>query len=135
MTQLPQPAELEKLAATLSSSPDYRVLRRLPVRELYHKPDGTPVKIGVILDTETTGLDASDRVIELGMLRFEFDPLTGAVYRILDSYGDREDPGIRITESATAVHGITAQQWSTESDSNDAAVKRVAVAAGLGNCT
>ena len=59
-----------------------------------------PLWIGVILDTETTGLDSTDRVLELGLLRFEFDPISGHVFRILDSYGALENPGIRISESS-----------------------------------
>jgi DNA polymerase-3 subunit epsilon len=102
-----QSKDYEELALILAASPDYRVLRRLQSKEQYNPPEGTPVRIGLILDTETTGLDESDRVIELGMIRFEFCPITGTVFRILDSYSALEDPGIRISESAMAIHGIT----------------------------
>jgi DNA polymerase-3 subunit epsilon len=120
----------EELALTLAANADYRVLRRLKDKEQYNQQDGTPVKIGLILDTETTGLDVNDRVLELGILRFEFDPLMGTVYRILDSYAAQEDPGIRISESATAVHGITAAMVRGKRF-DDAAVKRIAADADL----
>jgi DNA polymerase-3 subunit epsilon len=46
-------------------------------------------------------------VIELGMLVFEFDPVTGVVYRVLDVFDELEDPGFPIPPATTAVHHIT----------------------------
>ena len=56
----PPPAPLalepEAMARVLEGHPDYRVLRRLPVRQRFtHQPEG-PVTRVLILDTETTGL-------------------------------------------------------------------------------
>ena len=66
--------ELERIAAALEATGDYRVLRRVTRRTRIHDDDGSVKKIGVILDVETTGLDpVRDEVIELGMTRFEFD--------------------------------------------------------------
>jgi DNA polymerase-3 subunit epsilon len=50
---------------------------------------------------------AQDRVIELGMLAFEFDPVTGVVYRVSDVFDELEDPGFAIPPATTAVHHIT----------------------------
>jgi DNA polymerase-3 subunit epsilon len=98
----------EHLAQQLEAHPDYRVLRRLLPRTEYAAPDGRPLLKGVIVDTETTGLDqASDKIIEIGLVIFEFDPETGQAFRVLETYDSLEDPGIPIPAEATAVTGIT----------------------------
>lgn len=100
--------DAERLAQLLDAHPDFKVIRRLPTRTSYDEPDGRPLLKGVIVDTETTGLAfATDKVIELAVLLFEFDPATGKVFRILASYDGLEDPGRPIPPESTAVHGIT----------------------------
>jgi DNA polymerase-3 subunit epsilon len=103
------PQNIEQLAQQLEQHPDYRVLRRLTTRQVFNTPlPGQRLCKGVVLDTETTGFDAqNDRVIELGMLVFEFDPVTGMVYRVLDVFDELEDPGFPIPPETTAVHHIT----------------------------
>ena len=61
--------EHERWAQALERHPDYRILRRLIPRLHYDDvPAGTPLMKGVVLDTETTGLNSQqDRVIELGI--------------------------------------------------------------------
>lgn len=100
--------DFEKLAELLSAHADFKVIRRLPVRTNYAQPDGRPLLRGVVVDTETTGLTfGTDKVIELAMVVFEFDPQTGEVFRILETYDGLEDPGRPIPPESTAVHGIT----------------------------
>lgn len=100
---------IEHLAQQLEQHPDYRVLRRLVhTRELNTPVLGQKLSKGVVLDTETTGLDlAKDRVIELGMLAFEFDPITGVIYRVTDVFDEFEDPGFAIPPASIAIHHIT----------------------------
>ncbi len=100
--------DLEEIAATLAASGDYRILRRMQPRERFAEHDGSmPLKIGVILDTETTGLDpVKDEVIELGMVAFEFDG-DGRVYRVLDTFSKLQEPSIPIPEAITKLTGIT----------------------------
>jgi DNA polymerase-3 subunit epsilon len=99
----------EQCAQTLDAHPDYRVLRRLPHRDVFEpSAAGVALAKGIILDTETTGLSSeTDRVIELGMLLFEFDPTTGVVHRLLHSFDQLEDPGMPIPSASTQVHHIT----------------------------
>ena len=81
--------DFEALAQQLEQHPDYKVLRRLTPQHLI-TPElaGQKMCKGVVLDTETTGFDVeNDRVIELGMLLFEFDPVSGAIHQVLDSPG------------------------------------------------
>ncbi len=107
MTQDPQ--EHERWAQALERSPNYRILRRLVPRLHYEDvAPGTPLMKGVVLDTETTGLSSQqDRVIELGMLLFEFDPVSGVVHRVVEVFDELEDPGFPIPPEVTAIHHIT----------------------------
>ena len=99
----------ERWAQALERHPDYRILRRLVPRLDYEAvPPGVALMKGVVLDTETTGLSSQqDRVIELGMLLFEFDPVTGVVHRVLEVFDELEDPGFPIPAAVTAIHHIT----------------------------
>jgi DNA polymerase-3 subunit epsilon len=100
--------QLEALAAEVGKHPDYRVLRRLDTSVEYPPLSGPDVARGVILDTETTGFDwGSDKIIELGLVVFEYARGTGAIGRVLGTYDGLEDPGMAIPPASTAVHGIT----------------------------
>ncbi|HJV74721.1 MAG TPA: 3'-5' exonuclease [Noviherbaspirillum sp.] len=103
-----QAQAMEAMACELEQHPDYRVIRRFAPRTVYVQPDGRPLRKGIVVDTETTGTSHDeDKVIELGMVAFEFDPQTGQVYRIVDSYNGFDDPGMPIPPESTAVHSIT----------------------------
>lgn len=100
--------ESETMAAQLAAHPDYRVLRRLDTAQGWPALSGPTVKRAAVVDTETTGTDpASDRVIELAVVVFEYCRATGAVGRVLGRYDGLEDPGVPIPPESTAIHGIT----------------------------
>ncbi len=101
-------ADPERAARVLESHPDYRILRRLEVRNDFGAtPEGAP-GVAVVVDTETTGTDVrGDHVIELAMLRFEYCLVTGRVCRVTDVYTEFDDPGVPIPPESTAIHGIT----------------------------
>ena len=100
--------EAEALALRLEAHPDYRVLRRLDLTHLGEALAGGRIAQAVVLDTETTGMDAEkDKVIELGLVKFEYDRESGAVGRVLAVYDGLEDPGRPIPPESTAVHHIT----------------------------
>ena len=100
--------DLEQLATTLAADPNYRVLRRLnPRKELAPAPD-RPLARGVVIDTETTGLDPDTcKIIEIGIVTFEYDPMTGQPIRVIDTYGALEDPGHPLSAETTDITGIT----------------------------
>ncbi|MFS2034665.1 3'-5' exonuclease [Polaromonas sp. CT11-55] len=98
----------EAMALALERHPDYRVLRRLvPAMEFPHTPQG-PVAQVVILDTETTGLDASrDQIMELALLRIQVDTRTGLATGPVQVYDGLRDPGMPVPKVAREITGIT----------------------------
>ncbi len=112
---------IEAALALLRNHPDYRVLSRIPERTHYAEAGKHTVRKGVILDTETTGKVAgSDKIIELGMVAFEYDAETGQAFRILGSFNQLEDPGMPIPPEATAVNGITDEMVAGKHIDDDA---------------
>ena len=100
----------EAMARILDSHADYRVLRRLPVvTEFAHQPTG-PVTRVIILDTETTGLDASrDRIMELALVCVDVETATGLPTGPVEVYDGLEDPGMPIPAEIQALTGITGE--------------------------
>lgn len=100
--------DIEALLARLEAHPDLRVLRRLELAREWPALTGRTVGLGVVLDTETTGMNPDgDQVIELGLVKFEYDRESGAVGRVLEVYDGLEDPGRPIPPESTAIHHIT----------------------------
>ena len=100
----------EEMAQQLDAHPDFVVLRRLvPLSDYGPAPGAAHSALRVlILDTETTGLShASDRIIELAMLRVSVDAVTGLPFGPVDTFEGFEDPGMPIPEIARQITGIT----------------------------
>ena len=99
----------EDMAMALDQHPDYKVLRRLVPRQVFHPTaPGQVLQRGIVLDTETTGLSVdADQVIELGMIVFEFDPVLGTIHRVIEVFDELEDPQRPIPPETIAVHHIT----------------------------
>lgn len=100
-------AELAQLAQRLVESGQYRVSHKFDPVVL--EPTSVPEDAGiaVVLDTETTGREESDKIIELGLVVFAYDKASGEVYGVVDTYNALEDPGMPIPPEATKVNGIT----------------------------
>lgn len=74
-----------------------------------------------IVDTETTGTNqATDKIIELGIVVVEYCPDSGQVYRVLETFNELEYPGIPIPPESTKIHGITDDMVANKRIDDDA---------------
>lgn len=111
----------EEMAERLAATGRYRVLRQLVPRPVVPLPFPWPagLKLGVILDTETTGLDhATHEVIELGMVAFTFDD--GGIRNVVDVFSALHEPSQPITSEITRITGITDEMVRGQSIDLDA---------------
>ena len=103
-----QSDKLEDMAKALENSGDYRVLRRIPSHVSSDHTESTLPYIGIVLDTETTGLDQElDQVIELGMLKFHFAS-DGQIGPIVDRFQAFQEPESPLSEEIAQLTGLTA---------------------------
>ena len=92
----------------LDAHPDFRVLRRLARADDFGVRLSGAVASAIVVDTETTGMSRdNDQMIELALVRFEYDVESGEIARVADVYAGLEDPGRPIPPESTAIHGIT----------------------------
>ena len=101
-----QELSLEYMAEVLNDSDKYRVIKKYHRPEFYNLDGGCTKLIGVFLDIESTGLSAEDKLIELGMVKFEYNE-DGRIYHILNEFSGYQDPGQEISEFITGLTGIT----------------------------
>ncbi|MDD2582411.1 MAG: 3'-5' exonuclease [Desulfuromonadaceae bacterium] len=102
--------EAEIAITALHATGEYTVLRKLDLERdpRFTRKKVQGAKIGLCIDTETTGLNhAENKVIELGIVAFEYDPMTAAIIRITDTYDGFEDPGCRLPKEIIDITGIT----------------------------
>lgn len=100
------PVTLERMIRAITASGKYKIVERMERRPRYRPPCEGPIKTAVLVDVETTGLEETDRVIQLAMVPFEFDA-DGHVYGVGESEVWFEDPGIPIPPDITRLTGIT----------------------------
>jgi DNA polymerase III subunit epsilon len=99
--------DLETMAASLEATGLYRVLRRLEPRSVVTQPDGSPTRLGLFVDVETTGLDPSkDEIIELAMVPFTYG-LDGRIFEIHEPFEGLREPSRPIPAEITALTGIS----------------------------
>jgi len=103
------PAELTEagMVQHLTETGRYRILRKLERRAVAEviRPE-FPLR-GVILDTETTGLDhRKDEITEIGAIAFSFD-VAGNIGDVTGLYGGLQQPSIPIPAEITKLTGIT----------------------------
>jgi DNA polymerase III subunit epsilon len=104
------PLEAEIAVTALHASGDFQVLRKINLKNdtRFTRRTISNPRIGLCLDTETTGLEHShDKIIELGIVAFEYDPATAEIIRVLGGYSGFEDPGIPLSAETTEITGIT----------------------------
>ena len=68
----------DEAATQLADDQNYRILRRLEIRDSFYEHGDEPTIKVIILDCESTGLtQKKDQMVELGMLAIEVGTLTG----------------------------------------------------------
>lgn len=99
--------DLAAMAEALSQSNDFRVLRRLVPRPVSQPTIRQDCNTGILLDSETTGLDhARDEIIELGMVKFDYSA-DGRIVGVRDTFSAFNEPSAPISAEVTALTGIT----------------------------
>ncbi|MBY5349234.1 3'-5' exonuclease [Rhizobium leguminosarum] len=97
----------EDMARALEESGNYRILRKLAARPIASVRRPGFSRLGVILDTETTGLNhRNDEIIEIGAVAFTFDD-DGTIGDIVGIYGGLQQPSRPIPPEITRLTGIT----------------------------
>lgn len=99
---------------------NYRILERMPLNpdklpikfNDLHRQEGatsktTATKTIIVVDFEVNGLEHTDKVIEIGMLRCTYSNSTGALLSIDELLDMLQDPGEPIREVVSDVTGIT----------------------------
>lgn len=120
-------SDLEHTANLLDADDNYKILRRLKHRTQYHSPDGTPTKLGIYLDLETTGLDTNEHeIIELAMVPFQFSP-DGRIFGVGEAFDQLQEPKSgSIPEEITKLTGITVDMVKGQSINADEVMSFVA---------
>lgn len=116
------PLEAEIAITALQATGEFTVLRKLNLtkdgRFSQRLVEGS--KIGLCIDTETTGLNHTvDKIIELGIVAFEYNPVTAEIIRITDRYNEFEDPGYPIPEEIKKITGITDEMVAGQAFNDD----------------
>jgi len=125
--------EAEITLTALHATGEFKVLRKLDLEKEsgFTQRSVQGAKIGLCLDTETTGLNhADDKIIELGIVAFEYDPVTAEIIRITGRYNGFEDPGRALPKEIVEITGITDEMVRGQSF-DDEQVGRLANQAAL----
>lgn len=103
-------SDMENMAQALEKSGEYRVLRKLAPRKYEGKfVQDQNTRLGMFLDLETTGLDASkNEIIEFGIVPFVYT-VDGKVLGTLEPFGGLREPSEPIPPEITELTGITAE--------------------------
>jgi DNA polymerase-3 subunit epsilon len=101
------PQQNEAMAATLEATGDYRILRRMQPRRHLLDKDGSKTRLGILIDLETTGLDATrDEIIEMALVPFEYG-LDGRIFEVREAFSALHQPSKPIPPEITKITSIT----------------------------
>jgi DNA polymerase-3 subunit epsilon len=99
--------ETEDLARRLEATGNYRILRRLVPQQPTQTPTGCDGKVGIIIDFETTGLDAKkDEIIEVAMVKFHYSN-SDQVIGVTGIFQAFNQPSVPIPKEIIELTGIS----------------------------
>jgi DNA polymerase-3 subunit epsilon len=99
--------DLEAMAALLERSGAFKVQRKLAPLIARTPAASVSTRLGLFIDTETTGLDHTrDEIIEPAMVPFTYG-LDGEIYEVGAAFGALRQPANPIPPEITALTGIT----------------------------
>lgn len=99
--------ETEDLACRLEATGNYKILRRLVPPQPTQTSTGCGGKVGVIVDFETTGLDANkDEIIEVAMVKFGYSN-GDQVIGVTGTFQAFNQPSIPIPANIIELTGIS----------------------------
>ena len=99
--------DLEVMAVLLERSGAFKVQRKLAPRIARRPAADVQTRLGLFVDTETTGLDHTrDEIIELAMVPFTYG-LDGEIYEVGAAFGALRQPAKPIPPEITRITGIT----------------------------
>jgi DNA polymerase III epsilon subunit-like protein len=113
----PSVAQLDEadMVRHLSETGRYRILEKLTHRAVVSSPRPEFLLKGIILDTETTGLNAhKNEIIEIGVIAFTFDS-SGCIGDVTGVYGGLRQPSMPIPEEIIKLTGITDEMVAGQS--------------------
>lgn len=123
-----RPLSHEEMAQALVESGAYRILRKLQPRAVGPVDTAAYPLKGIILDTETTGLNArKDEIIEIGLVAFAYDA-AGRIGGVTAVHGGLREPSVPIPAEVTRLTGITDAIVKGQSIDMDAVNRLVAPA-------
>lgn len=97
----------DEMARHLEATGNYRILRRLLPRPVVSEPRPGFPHVGVLIDTETTGLNRrTAEVIEIGAIAFTYDE-DGNFGDVIGLYGGLQQPSQPIPSEIVTLTGIT----------------------------
>jgi len=105
--------QLEEALRIVAGNPDYQIIKRVDQNIEFSGAilDGKlydhAIASGIILDTETTGVDEDGEIIQLSMIKYDYHIETGSVIAITDTYNQYNQPSKPISPEITALTGIT----------------------------
>jgi DNA polymerase-3 subunit epsilon len=112
---------------------DFKVLRRLAIPEQINQVESPIVKIGLVVDVESTGLSLEDdEVVQLGMLPFSYDAVSGKILSVHKSqaFVNLREASVPMSKEASLITGITDENL-TGKKIDQAEVERIVAGADV----